>query len=291
MRRGLFLILMVMASALVLTAAASSRPLAGGSDQPPDPSGDSGVAPDITAVAIANDNAGKLTWRIALPNRGQFNAPDLVQILIDADLKDTGEEGFEFMIQADPTQGPALFKWNGDWRDTLSKTLSASFASGVLEISVDFRELEGELLIFFVYADTLPTNSDEQFDYAPDGTGVYGYFVDVPLLLKAFTKPARVSAGKAAKLSLSAWTNNPTTAKVTCTGRIGSKKIKGKAVSAVVSVGVPASNGQLVVTSYQVQGSCSFTVPRSARGMAFSGRITVSKGGVSLSRTLAGKVR
>jgi hypothetical protein len=281
---------MVMAAALVLTAAASSRPLAGGRDELPDPSGDSGVAPDITTVAIANDNAGKLTWRIALPNRTQFNAPDLVQILIDADFKDTGEEGFEFLIQADPAQGPALFKWNGDWQDTQSKTVSASFASGVLEISVDFRELDGELLIFYLYADTLPTNS-EQFDYAPDGTGAYAYFVDVPLLIDTFTKPARVSAGKAAKLSLSAWTNNPTTAKVTCTGRIGSKKIKGKAVSAVVSVAVPTSDGQLVVTSYQAQASCSFAVPRSARGKTFSGRLTVSKGGVSLSRTLAGKVR
>jgi hypothetical protein len=290
MSRGLFLILMVVASALVLTAAASSSPLDGSESAPPDPAGDSGVAPDITAVSMANDNAGKLTWRITLGNRTQFLAPDFVSIYIDADFKDTGEDGFEFLFQADPAQGPALFKWNGDWQDTQSKTVSSSFANGVLEMSVDFREMDSELFVFWVYGDQAPADSDEQWDEAPN-TGIYSYFADVPLLIDNFTKPARVSAGKAAKLSLSAWTNNSTTAKVTCTGRIGSKKIKGKAVSAVVSVGVPASNGQLVVTSYREQGSCSFAVPRSARGKIFSGRITVLKGGVSLSRTLAGKVR
>ena len=281
---------MVIASALVLTAAASSRPLEGGGSAPPDPAGDSGIAPDITAVSMANDNAGKLTWRITLANRAQFVAPDFVSIYIDADYRDTGEEGFEFLLQADPAQGPALFKWNGNWQDTQSKTVSASFANSVLEISIDFREMDSELFVFWLYGDQVPVDSDEQWDEAPN-TDTYAYFADVPLLIDSFTKPARVSAGKAAKLSLSAWTNNSTTAKVTCTGRVGSKKIKAKVLSVVVSLATPASDGQRVVTSYQARGSCSFAVPRNAKGKAFSGRMTLSKGGVSLSRTLAGKVR
>jgi len=283
--------MMIAAAALVLTAAASSRPLEGGGSAPPDPAGDSGVAPDITTIVLANDNAGKLSWRIGLPNRTQFVAPDFVSIYIDADSKDTGNDGFEFLIQADGQQGPALFSWGGsDWVDTRSKTIAASFAGGVLEVSIDFRELGSELIVFWIYSDTAPASSDEQFDEAPN-TGTYAYFVQVPLLFKSLKKFARVTAGRAATISLDAWTDNQQRARVSCTGRSGSLRIKGRALAASTTIAVPASGGGLVATAYLATARCTFVVPRSARGKTLTARITATKGGVSITRTLRAKVR
>jgi hypothetical protein len=283
--------LIATASALALTAVASSRSLEGGGTAPPDPAGDSGSAPDFTTLALANDNAGKLSWRIGLGNRTQFIAPDFIQILIDADAKDTGMNGFEFLIQADPAQGVDLFRWNGDWQGTESKTLTASFTGGVLEISLDFRELGSERIFFYLYSDTVPITADDQLDEAPDGEDLYSYFVQVPLLFKSLSRPARVVAGRAAKLSLVSWTDSSQTARVTCAGRIGTKRVGGKPASSTATIAVPLPNGELVTMSYQATTSCSFAVARSAKGKTFSARITSRKSGVSVTRTMVAKIR
>jgi hypothetical protein len=284
--------MLMLAAALVLNAPASARPLEGGGSAPPDAAGDSGVAPDITTITLANDNAGKLSWRIGLPNRAQFVAPDFVSIFVDADSRDTGDDGFEFLIQADGRLGPALFSWGGPgWVEAQSKTITASFTGGVLEVSIDFREFGSELIVFWVYADTAPASADEQFDEAPNA-GKYAYFVQVPLLFKSLKKPTRVTAGRAATISLDAWTDNQQRARVSCTARAGSRRIKGRALATSTTIAVPDSGGGgLVATAYLATTRCTFVVPRGARGRTLTARITVTKGGVSITRALTTKVR
>jgi hypothetical protein len=289
--RSVSLVLTLLAVTLVLSATASSRPVADSKELATDTSGDSGNAPDLTAGSISNNNEGKLTWRIGIGNRAQFAAPDIFFIYMDADGTDTGPDGFEFLLQHDPEQGPALFKWNGtEWADTQSKSLAVSFTSGALELSLDFRELDSQSLLFWFESDTLPITDDKQFDLAPNGDGVHFYFVDVPLLFGSFTKPARVTAGRTATLSLNVWTDGDRRGSVGCTGRVGSKQIRGSGSWASVTITVP-SGGQLVPIAYKGTVTCRFKIPRSAKRKPVSLRISATKSGATVFRTFAGRAR
>jgi hypothetical protein len=284
-------VLAVLAAGLVFTAAASSRPLAGAKDLPADTSADSGSAPDLTSGSVSNNNEGKLTWRIGIGNRSQFAAPDILFIYMDADGRDTGPNGFEFLVQHDPAQGPALFEWTGsEWADTRSKSIAASFANGALEISIDFRELDSESLLFWFETDTVPVMDDKQFDQAPDGDGVHFYFVDVPLLFGSFTRPARVTAGRTTTLSLNVWTDSDRRGAVGCTGRVGSKQIRGSGSWASVTITVP-SGGELVTIAYKGTATCKFAIPRSAKRKPVSLRISATKSGVTVFRSFGGRAR
>lgn len=291
MRRNVSLALTLLAAALLFTATASSRPLADAKELAADTGGDSGNAPDLTAGSVSNNNEGKLTWRIGIGNRSQFAAPDIFFIYMDADGADTGPDGFEFLLQHDPEQGPALFKWNGTaWADTQSKSLAVSFASGALEISLDFRELDSQSLLFWFESDTLPIVADQQFDQAPNGDGVHFYFVNVPLLFGSFTKPARFTAGRTANLSLDLWTDSERRGAVGCTGRVGSKQIRGTGSWASVTITVP-SGGQLVPIAYKGKATCRFALPRNAKRKALSLRISATKNGVTVFRSVGGRAR
>ena len=288
MRRSVLLLTLL---ALVLTATASSRPLADSKELAADTPGDSGSAPDLTAGSVSNNNEGRLTWRIGIGNRSQFAAPDILFVYMDADGTESGPDGFEFLLQHDPEQGPALFKWNGTaWADTESKSLNVSFTSGALEISIDFRELDSQSLLFWFESDTLPITADQQFDQAPNGDGVHFYFVDVPLLFGSFTKPARVTAGRAATLSLDLWTDGDRRGAVGCTGRVGAKRIRGTGSWASVTITVPAG-GQIVPIAYKGKATCKFAIPRSAKRKAISLRISATKSGVTVFRSLGGRAR
>lgn len=290
MRRSLQLVLTLLAAALVLTATASSRSVADSKELGVDTSGDSGNAPDLTAGSVSNNNEGKLTWRIGIGNRAQLVAPDLLAIFIDADGQDTGEDGFEFLVQLDPSQGPALFKWDGSqFIDTRSKSLAVSFTNGAAEVSLDFRELDSESLLFFFQSQLVPESSGV-IDFAPNGDGVHFYFVDVPLLFGSFTKPARFTAGRTATLSLDLWTDSDRRGAVGCTGRVGSKQIRGTGSWASVTITVP-SGGQLVPIAYKGKATCRFALPRNAKRKAVSLRVAATKSGVTVFRSVGGRAR
>ena len=289
--RGLALAL-ALAAGLALTTAASSRPLADEKELATDTSGDSGTAPDLTTATVSNDNEGKLTWRIGIGNRPSFAAPDFVSIYIDADAADTGEEGFEFLIQHDPSQGVALFKWAGSqWEDARSRTVAAAYANGLLEISIDFRELGSESLVFWFYSDTVPVASDSLWDAAPNGDDVHFFFVRVPLLFQSFGKPARVTAGRTATVSLDLWTDSDRRGVVTCTGRYGAKRIRGTGSWASVTVSVPTSDGSVAPLAYKGKATCRFAIPRAAKGKALTLRVAATKGGATVFRTHAARAR
>lgn len=60
-----------------------------------DPNGDSNAAPDLSAVAISNDDAGTVTVKLSIANRGLPNARDGIGIGLDADQNpDTGSVYF-----------------------------------------------------------------------------------------------------------------------------------------------------------------------------------------------------
>ena len=90
-----------LAAASVLAAVFVGTALAANSGSFGDPSGDAGPSPDITGVAISSDDAGMLTIKVTLANRGGLAASDEVTVGIDSDQNpDTGAVfyGAEFAL-------------------------------------------------------------------------------------------------------------------------------------------------------------------------------------------------
>jgi hypothetical protein len=81
----------LVAFAIVGTPSSASAQGTAGSATIVDPVGDAGGAPDITAVALANDDSGILAFRIAVSNRTGLVAGETAVIFINIDeRRDTG---------------------------------------------------------------------------------------------------------------------------------------------------------------------------------------------------------
>jgi hypothetical protein len=279
--------------ALVVVGSAASRPLANGGAAPPDPAGDSGNAPDITTISVRNDNAGKLTWEIGIGNRSSWTGNDFVQIPIDADRRfSTGPDGgFEHTIQADADGGvTTLFGWDGtDYFDARSKTATSSFANGVLTISIDFRELGTDRPRFYLYSDTSPTDADNQWDDAPPSPDAFIYPVLVPVLLDKFAPPKSVRAGKSLAASITVWTDDEKSPKISCKAKAGGKAVAGKSSWAYLKVLSPEED--LAEAAHKGLAGCRFAVSKSLRGKALSVTVTLTKEGVALKKTFVAKIR
>lgn len=282
-----------MLCALVVVGSAATRPLANGGAAPPDPAGDSGTAPDITTISVRNDNAGKLTWEIGIGNRSSWTGNDFVQIPIDADRRfSTGPDGgFEHTIQADADgSATTLFGWDGtDYFDARSKTAASSFANGVLTISIDFRELGTDRPRFYLYSDTSPTDSDNQWDDAPPSPDAFIYPVLVPVLLDKFVPPKSVRAGKTLSASITVWTDDEKSPKISCKARVRGKALAGKSSWAYVKVLSPEED--LAEMSHKGLAGCRFAVSKSLRGKTLSVTVTLTKEGVTVKKTFAAKIR
>ena len=77
-----------------------------------DPAGDSGAAPDITAVTAAHDAAGNLTLTVTT-NRTTLPDQSVLTLFFDTDgSSSTGGDGVERYLIYGGTGG-IFFRWNG----------------------------------------------------------------------------------------------------------------------------------------------------------------------------------
>ena len=116
--RVVFALLVILAG---LAAAAGTALAASSASVFTDPSGDSGAAPDVTEVQVGNDVvAGPLVLWITAPNRTTLGGSEGVVTYLDTDLNgDTGERrlqgGADFGIET-MSAGSRLYRWDGaDW--------------------------------------------------------------------------------------------------------------------------------------------------------------------------------
>ena len=78
--------------------------------------GEDANAPDITSVAVSNDDAGLISFQINISNRPTLTPDMYVLLLLDTDRNaSTGAADFlgsEYAIELDPG-AVTLFQWNG----------------------------------------------------------------------------------------------------------------------------------------------------------------------------------
>src|SRR5207249_11465904 len=91
-----------------------------------DSTGEDPNAPDITSVAVSNDDAGQITFKVNISNRPALTPDMTVLFFLDTDQNTaTGDPqtlGADYAIEVDPGS-VGLFQWNGsDYVGAASQT-------------------------------------------------------------------------------------------------------------------------------------------------------------------------
>jgi hypothetical protein len=171
-------------SALVVCALVGGLlfvPAAAGDQAYSDPAGDAtGGAPDLTAITVANDAAGTITFSAAAAG---LPAPDTdINLIVDSDRNlSTGDpDGDEFWLYLDGASLESFgLRWNGsDWVAWSPPTGRASFENGTWTLSVNRSDLNGTASFdFYFIGAKYSGDSVVGRDDAPDGTALYTYTV------------------------------------------------------------------------------------------------------------------
>lgn len=262
----------------------------------PDSIGENPNAPDITSVAVQNDDAGNITFTINVSNRPTFTSDMEFLIFIDSDNNSTTGEpgvGTDYVIQLDPGSVD-LFEWNTAANNYLGAASQASliysYAATGPTIHISQADLGGTKVMRFAViaasgittdAQGNPDFTNEQDDAAPDpGHGLFTYDVKTKVTLKqtAFTTaPAVAKAGKKFSASLAASesdTNGPvTSATVTCKAIVAGKRL---AATHSFAGGV---------------STCSWTLPKKGdKGKLIYGSITITVQGTKLTKSFTARI-
>ena len=247
-----------------------------------DPAGDAATAPDITAVTVANDAAGNLTFTVRT-NQAAVAADAAVALFFDIDQNtQTGSDGIESFL-ALSSSGWEFVKWDGSqFAPAGAASANASYANGLLTFKVSKADLGG-VEKFTFWASALQVDAAGEIvatDVAPDGDDAWEYVIAKPLTLRAGATTAVPSAPKAGKAFV---VRTPVTrgdtggplasGTVTCTVRVG---------TAVVRATGRVANGV---------ATCTMKIPKTAKGKMVRGTMKVSLQGVSTTKTFSYRVR
>jgi hypothetical protein len=251
--------------------------------------GEDANAPDITSIAVSNDDAGLITFQVNISNRPALTPDMFVLVFLDTDQNaSTGAADFlgaEYAIDLEPGS-VGLFQWNGtDFMQAPSQTsLTYAYASTGATIHLSAADLGSTKGIGFgveavsgvtVDAAGNPNFDNAHADLAPDvGHGFYSYQVLTKLVLTvtAFTtSPKPPKAGRTFSVSLAATENDtkgPVRAgTVTCPATLAGKRTV--AVRHVVANGV---------------ATCVWRIPKTAKGRIMRGTITLTLQGAHVTR-------
>ena len=293
----------LVAACLAATAGAVSR---SNSATYTDPAGDSGAGPDVTAITVSNDDTGKITFQVAVPNRAALGPTDFVLVFLDTDANSaTGMSGNEYVVAF---AGPLALVFQPDSSGALQPvslpTFSGSYAGGTATFSVNRTDIgvtTGVIRFFAITSgDALTTKSDD----APDGDGAYLYAVNVNTAPPAATPPA---ATPPAAPAATAPATQPLTLKVASL-RV-SKAVAGKPFTAGMQVtrsdtsasltqGTIACSATLAGKPLPVRSKgfksglagCTWLLPGTARGKTIRGTITVTYDRASVKRSFSARV-
>lgn len=253
-----------------------------------DPGGDSGGAPDITAVTVANDAAGNLTFTVTT-NQPALATGAGLGLFFDTDKNSsTGDEGVEFVLVVVPN-GWAFQRWDGtQYVAANASSANSTYANGVWTFKVNKADLAG-VSSFVFWAFSAQSDAAGQIvatDAAPDGTAVYTYTLTVPtpppppLTLRAsapVATPARPAAGKAFAVRVPV-----------IRGDTGAALASGVA-TCKVTLGLKPLRA--VGTVRAGRAACAMVIPKTARGKQLRGTIKVTFRNVSVTKSFSYRVR
>jgi hypothetical protein len=285
--------------AAALAAACVAWPAAGANSGGfTDPTGDSGTAPDVTNVAVSNDDTGRITFQITVANRPALGSTDLLLVAMDTDgnLSD-GVKGLDYALGITAGGTLVLSGASGSLAEASAPSLTSSFSGGVATIAVNRSDLGMTSQLNFIVG-TSGDDGATTGDFAPDG-GFSNFQVVVsapapppppapappppPAATPLGLAPGKLTAGKARAgrpFVVSLVVHRADTGElldggqVSCEGRIGKSPLRPAAKA-------PATNGL---------ASCSWMIPATAHGKTISGSITVTYKGVKTAKAFSARI-
>lgn len=253
-----------------------------------DPVGDSGAAPDLTSVTVANDDQGLITFSVAVGNRLSLGPDDAVAIPFATNAPGRPglrEDGVNFVIGL---EGGKVFlqRWSGiDTVEFRPRSLRGSFAGGVATLAVRQDDLVPGFpslavptaLSFYALGIAFKGNDIAAQDDAPDATDEFWTYrlVQPPRLVVAYFRvPLTVRAGSRVVAQLgTAWADTGRAvkpAKVSCRATLGGRALKG---------------------TRSGYANCAWLLPRGARGKTLRGAVTLTSGSAAVTRSFSRRVR
>jgi hypothetical protein len=138
-------------------------------------------APDISGIAVANDDLGNINVTVTLANHSSdFQPNEGVLVVMDTDGNGaTGNGGFDY-VYAGVKDHTGLFVWNGSaFAVASSPSLQSSSAPGQIAFRINRSDLGNTTGLNF-YVETTRDNGASIGDDAPDGNGVFTYRLVLP---------------------------------------------------------------------------------------------------------------
>jgi hypothetical protein len=242
-----------------------------------DPAGDSGTAGDVTGIEVESDASGQIVFRVSGSNLS--TAPNQLTFLdIDSDANPlTGNMlagGIDYFFGID-NESYGFFRWSGtDWLGTPGSTVTISGRGSALLISINRAELSNTSDFNFDLF-TVDTTDVSAGDDAP-ADGMFNYSLDAggPLISGMRTKasPAKPKAGKRFSVTVTGLSLPPS-------GRTAKTAILPERVSCVATL-----------KGKKIASSCSFKLPKNARGKTLKITVTANYQGAKATKVLTFKV-
>jgi hypothetical protein len=220
-----------------------------------DPTGDGNGAPDITGVTVANDLSGTILFVVEVANRTGFVARDEVLIYVDSDRSaatgapDRGG-GVDYRLRIDATSSD-FERWNGTgFEPTARSTFRVTFVNGYVA-SVNRSELGGTNSFAFFVRTRMQEAPSNFFDVAP-ADSYFPYTLTPPHIeaIRPSFSPATPRAGSTFRVNsvqlVFETAESAAAAAFTCRATLSGKRIRGTG-----------------------RGSCTFKLPKTARGKRF----------------------
>jgi hypothetical protein len=303
-RTAVLILLLALLAALVAGGNGRAEPARAATNSVtfPDSTGEDPASADIASVVAANDDHAALTFTVNVPNRPALTGDMLFLLFLDTDANPSSGDpdflGADYIIELDgPLGGTAasigLFRWNGtDFTATgvPQTSLVFTYTNGAVVIKLNASELGSTQKISFgviaVTGIALSPTGEPDFtnihvDNAPDaGHGLFSYDVKItpPSLAvqSGGSRPLRPTAGKLySPFAVVARSDGAAvgTGTVTCRATIALKPIPIAAKS--------FANGR---------ATCSYRIPKTAKGKSIRGTITITAGGLKATRSFSARI-
>lgn len=250
-----------------------------------DPAGDAGTALDLTQVEVANDTAGRITFRIPL-SAPTVPSDATIFVLLDTDQNPASGAveslGAEYLLVLDgATNTFGVLRWDGaTFANLPSPGTTGRYSSG-LQISI----AKGDYGIGSAFNFWIRTAQEDgglgKFDDAPNDN-TYTYTLPAPpsppalRSVAAKAAPAPPVAGRRFVVSVTVRLSDGKVAgphRLICKAKVGGRAVK---------TSVKARGGA---------GTCSMTLPASARGKRIVVTLAVAWGGKIITKTLSYRAR
>jgi hypothetical protein len=243
-----------------------------------DPTGDAiGGGPDITRVALENDDAGTLRFSVTTPSHSSLPSLKGIGFWFDSDRNTgTGVGGTDYRVFIDPSsQTPSFDRWNastGQWNSVSGVLTFSGYSGGVWTVSMRTSGLGGASIFNFYVGsiNQMPDGTRPYADVAPNsGWWTYEIRIGQPqpttsLAIAGFTRtPQRPVAGEAFRVSfdvLRVGYSGSWTGTLYCEAKLAGRRL------------------QPFASPTAGRGACQWDIPATAAGKLLTGLVEVTEG-------------